>query len=302
VRPVDEAPGRIGFLRAPVRHFVYFRVLDCMKQSRTSRSPGSGLLREPLLHFFVLGALLFGVDHLRTEPTRLIRVTPGLRADLERRFLDDKGHPPNPEEKQQAFRSWQRDEVLFREALARNLDKSDPNIRRLLIDKMPGHLATEIQFREPSEALLTSFYEAHADLYQEPLRYDFQFLAFSRSRAGEEELAQAQAAIALGKKPSELGRPLSSADLTVDDMKGRLSTRLIEEIVRAPLGSWVRVDGESDIWLLWVTKTSGGLPRFQDVRDRVMGDWQRDQHKRDIDAAIDRIVNDYQFQEASDGG
>ena len=94
------------------------------------------MLREPALHFFVLGALLFGAHHLVAGEPHTIVVTPGLKADLARRFRDDHGRQPTAAEQARALRDWQRDEALFRQALAEKLDQNDRAIRAILIDKL----------------------------------------------------------------------------------------------------------------------------------------------------------------------
>ena len=47
--------------------------------------------RDPTLRFFAIGALLFVVHRVATGDPRVIAVTPGVRADLERRFRDHRG-------------------------------------------------------------------------------------------------------------------------------------------------------------------------------------------------------------------
>ena len=58
--------------------------IDVAATARSARRPLPAWLREPLLHFAVLGALLFGVDHLvagRDEDPRVAR----RRAEQDRR-------------------------------------------------------------------------------------------------------------------------------------------------------------------------------------------------------------------------
>ena len=78
-------------------------------------------LREPLLHFVVLGALLFGVDHCspaaRDDP-RTIVVDAEVDAKAMQVFKDARGRDPNEEELYALRRVWLDNEVLYREGLA----------------------------------------------------------------------------------------------------------------------------------------------------------------------------------------
>ena len=64
------------------------------------------LLHEPLIHFFLLGALLFAASHFLGDEQREVVVTPGLKA-----FLDKHGRPPSPAEDDEAL-----DRQSYREA------------------------------------------------------------------------------------------------------------------------------------------------------------------------------------------
>src|SRR3954464_10304736 len=83
------------------------------------------LVREPVVHFFVIGALLFVAHGLIVGDPRKITVTPALEAELARRFQDQNGRAPSPAERQAALHQWQRDEALYREALREHLDRDD---------------------------------------------------------------------------------------------------------------------------------------------------------------------------------
>ena len=96
------------------------------------------LLKEPLLHFLAIGAVLFALNSWRqkarpTEQGRArIEVTAAtierLRAAFERQF----GRPPDVEEMGGQVTAHIREEVLCREALALGLDRDDIILRRRL--------------------------------------------------------------------------------------------------------------------------------------------------------------------------
>ena len=98
------------------------------------------ILREPVLHFVVLGAALFAYGRVAPEaaplPERHIEVTPADLARLQKNFEVFAGRAPQPEELEELVQDYVLDEILVQEALSRGLDKDDPEIRQRLRQKM----------------------------------------------------------------------------------------------------------------------------------------------------------------------
>jgi hypothetical protein len=91
-------------------------------------------LREPLLHFIVLGAVLFGADHLlasRDDDPRTIVVDAEVDAHAIKVFKEARGHDPSSDELYALRKVWLDNEVLFREGVALGLDRGDPRTRDL---------------------------------------------------------------------------------------------------------------------------------------------------------------------------
>ena len=92
------------------------------------------LIREPLLHFLLLGAALFalygwlngGLPDAQNE----IVVSRGQMRSLESQFERVWRRPPTPEELKGLIDNWVREEVMYREGLSMGLDRDDPVVRR----------------------------------------------------------------------------------------------------------------------------------------------------------------------------
>jgi len=109
---------------------------------RTSRlGYAARLLREPILHFFLLGALLYVASTLIAKPAPVARNTRVEVPAAEVRRLRDvwalQWHrPPTRQELKSLIDDYVREEVLYREAIAIGLDRNDDIVRRRLIQKM----------------------------------------------------------------------------------------------------------------------------------------------------------------------
>src|SRR5262249_10065223 len=112
--------------------------IDEVKAS-AARVSGSRWLREPLLHFVVLGALLFAIDYFiagRADDPRTIVVGSAVDAQAIDVFTKARGRAPNEKELYALRRVWLDNEVLYREGLALGVDKGDTTIRDRVIFKM----------------------------------------------------------------------------------------------------------------------------------------------------------------------
>src|SRR5262245_38894831 len=109
--------------------------------------PIAALLREPLLHFLLIGSLLFAVHAVATPSIsheRLIEIRPEVRQSIVDLYKSKRNTEPgselpagpSAEELERLIDVWVLNEVLYREAIAQGLDKGDEMIRERIIQKM----------------------------------------------------------------------------------------------------------------------------------------------------------------------
>jgi peptidyl-prolyl cis-trans isomerase C len=109
--------------------------------SGRSRQLFERILREPLLHFLVLGALFYWAGTLPKKAGSIPRQTrievPLSEVRRMREVWTMQWHrAPRPEELQSLIDEYVREEVLYREAIAMGLDRDDGIVRRRLAQKM----------------------------------------------------------------------------------------------------------------------------------------------------------------------
>jgi hypothetical protein len=147
----------------------------------------SALLREPLLQFLVLGAILFGLFHLvdreKAEAPARIVISSARIANLADGFARTWRRPPGKEELQGLVDDYIRDEVFYREGRAAGLDRDDVIIRRRVRQKME-FLAEDMSAPEPSEAQLAAYLKANPERFRTEDRLTFQQVFLSAARRG----------------------------------------------------------------------------------------------------------------------
>src|SRR5690349_12948390 len=142
--------------------------------ARSSRLPS--WLREPLLHFAILGAALFGIDHfmaMRTDDPHLIVIPAEVDQQARQLFKGSRGREPNAEELAALRRTWLDNEVLYREGLALQLDKGDSAIRERVIFKALSTVDANTKLPPHDDKVLTEWFKSHRNKYDEPARFDF---------------------------------------------------------------------------------------------------------------------------------
>ncbi len=97
-------------------------------------------LREPLVHFLLIGATLFLIFAIFDDPagpqSSRIVITDGQIEYLQASFARTRQHTPTEQELRGLIDDYVREEIFYREALALGLDKDDTVIRRRLRQKL----------------------------------------------------------------------------------------------------------------------------------------------------------------------
>lgn len=247
------------------------------------------LIREPLVHFVLLGAGLFlAYSLVETRPgdsPGAIVVTPGKIEHLTATFVRVWQRPPTESELDGLIQDYVREEVYAREAVALGLDRDDTVIRRRLRQKLE-FVAEDIATQaEPTDEDLRVYLKAHPEEFAVEPRFTFSQVYLSPERrrdslvrdAAQElaRLARANGSIDL----SELGDPFlldqhytaaSARDIAKDF--GRHFAAALDKL---PAGRWQGpIESAYGLHLVFVReRTEGRLPALEEVRDGIRRNW-----------------------------
>ena len=257
-------------------------------------------LREPLLHFVVIGAVLFGADHLlsvRAGDPRLIVVGADVDAEARKVFQASRGRPPNADELRALRKVWLDNEVLYREGLALQVDKGDSAIRDRVVFKALSVIDASVQRPPVDERVLGEWFEAHRAKYDEPARFDFDeaVLAGETGEAPVRAFVQALTAGAPGDAKAGLrvfkGRPLENLVQSYGaDFAGAVQTL-------SP-GEWTALasrDGWRAVRLDSITPAKPAL--FEPLRGIVLQDWTDAVLSEQRSAAVNALAKKYRIVE-----
>jgi hypothetical protein len=188
-----------------------------MTDSPTERR-ASGLLREPLLWFAVLGAGLFWINaRFGADDVPPVVVNDAIRSRLADQWQAQMGQAPSTAELQGLIDGWIKEEVYAREAAAMGLDRDDTIIRRRLVQKLTFLTEDQATITPPDPETLRAYYQNNLAAYAEPARYSFEHIYFNADRRSN---AEADAAAVL-EQLQAAAEPSANADDAGELAQGR---------------------------------------------------------------------------------
>jgi hypothetical protein len=265
-------------------------------------------LREPLLHFLVLGSGLFLLFQLANRgevraPDEIV-VTRGTIEHLAATFTRTWQRPPTPQELDGLVDDYVREEVFYREATSLGLDRGDTIIRRRLRQKMEFIADDVAALAAPSDETLRSFFATHAESYREPSRYTFRHVFFDPGRHPDRLQAEIDAALTVlngtpAADPAALGdRLLLAASFSAAaerDVAASFGEEFAEQLRELPIGRWVGpIPSGYGVHLVRLDeRIVGEIPPFDDVRDAVERDWTHERRQQAIDDLFQERLRHY---------
>jgi hypothetical protein len=261
------------------------------------------LVREPLVHFVAIGVLMFALDTSRDErephantaardPIVLdARADADIRARAERRL----GRAPSADELETETDAWIDEEVLYREALARSLDRDDPEIHQRIAARMSFVLEQQVIVPEPTDAELRAWFDAHREQWSARERIDFTHVFVDGDDAAAHTRARELAAtLSTGAAPERLGDRFAGGRRYRGRHLADLATAFGEDFARGldaqPIGAWVERRSRFGIHLVRVERFEPGRAAdFAAARLDVRRAWIEAHRAELLDAALARV-------------
>ncbi|MDB5493291.1 MAG: hypothetical protein JWP86_628 [Phenylobacterium sp.] len=239
------------------------------------------IAREPLTHFLLIGALLFGALQLvRAAERPTVRIDEQELNQLVTYWQLQSGRAPTRPELQAILKDRIDEELLAAEAKRLGLDKDDLIIRRRLAQKTAFASEDVGAIAEPDAATLRAYYERTKAQYATPAHIALRQLFFTGDRGAEAARAAAAQALdratrgeAVAGDPFLL--PLTYADASLDDLVRDYGPAYAKAVQAAPIGAWIGpVPSAYGMHLVRVESRQGAdVASFDQVRGDVRDAW-----------------------------
>jgi parvulin-like peptidyl-prolyl isomerase len=253
-------------------------------------------LREPLLHFLLIGVAFF-VAYRVLNPSadtdaqsNRIELTQDDLLQMSVTWLAQGRPAPTAEQLKNLVEHRVREEILYREAVALGLDKGDTIVRRRLAQKMEFLAENVSMLAEPSTEQLRAWFESNAQRFALSPRVSFRHLYFSFDRrdggAGE---AAARALQELAGKPSDWPGAAALADRfmfqdhygdrSFDEMAKLFGPGFARALTQLKPGEWQGPIESGYGWhLVFVGAiTPSRVPAFEEIETEVKSEWVAEQ-------------------------
>lgn len=275
------------------------------------------VLQEPLLHFLVLGVLIYaGVRYFAPPPHQYrIVVGPEQTRQLAARFALQYGEPPTAHQLNTLVDRHVDEEILYREGIALGLERDDEIVRRRIVQKVQ-FLQQDVEAApEPTAAELQAFYSKHQARYAIPERATFTHIYFSPDNGGdtaarERAVEQLRALTPDPKAPTrapergdrfpDLYDYASLGQIELARLFGR--TELSSAVLKASVNQWSGPFRSGYGWhLVYVSEhETARVPVLAEVADRVKADFVHSARESRNEATFAKLASKYEVLRQTD--
>lgn len=301
-----------------------------MINGTASRGHTPQVLREPFVHFILIGACLFWLFSWLSpddeKSSRQILITQDRLLEFmqyrNQTFSDSAQEQLNEilqsmtaDQKAALIDDYVREEVLYREAVAIGLDNSDYVIRRRLAQTMEYVLrgAPDEDFASPDDNELKKFFLTNLERYENPARVSARHVFFSITH--DEQKARGRANDTLAALRAEsigFEEALARSDRFpyfndyVDETQQLIESHLGAEIAKVafeklPISSWQGpYRSPRGLHLIQVNRrTAPKKPDFESIRQIVVSDWRNAKTEEILEQRVRGLIDSYRLESAA---
>ena len=273
--------------------------------------------KQPTWRIF---AHLFAFGLLLALAMMLVRGTPGDSEDASRvvfteadvaqvraKFMRTWNRPPTAVELRKGLEQYIRNEILYREALARNLDRADPIVRLTMVRKITMMGTAQAEAAELTDEEIQAYFALRKERYRIPATVNLMQVYLSKDKRGDR--VQADAAQLLESFKQREPRPRELAELGDLSMLGSVYTEMSEQdldrtfggefgaaVLALTPGKWSGpIESGYGLHLLKVThRKESRIPDLTEVGQRVIADMRYEGRKAAEDQLYAEIAPRYQ--------
>lgn len=281
--------------------------------NRTEKAATKQPTWRTIAHLFAFGLLL-------ALAMMLVRGTPGDSEDASRvvfteadvaqvraKFMRTWNRPPTAVELRRGLEQYIRNEILYREALARNLDRADPIVRMTMVRKITMMGTAKAEAAELTDEEIQAYFALRKERYRIPATVNLMQVYLSKDKRGDR--VQADAAQLLESFKQREPRPRELADLGDLSMLGSVYTEMSEQdldrtfggefgaaVLALTPGKWSGpIESGYGLHLLKVThRKESRIPDLTEVAQRVIADMRYEGRKAAEDQLYAEIAPRYQ--------
>ncbi len=264
------------------------------------------LLKEPLVHFILIGIFLFalyGVVNKNENEGEVILLDQSDVDNIIASWEMQWKRFPTEEELKNLLEQNVKQEIFYQEALKMNLDHNDEIIKRRLAQKME-FLSNDISsLKVPSDEDIQFFYNQNKLKYEVSSKYSFYQIIFSPDKRTNPTIDANKVLTdfknasfeEMKNKGDQMPFAYFMSDVNTNDIAYQFGSMLSERFEEIPINQWYGpVTSSFGEHLIYITsKTDKRIPDLAEVKKDVLLDYEYDQQQKTNEAIIKELKKKY---------
>ena len=265
-------------------------------------------LREPLVHFLAIGALIFQVFHLwggGGPGSNVIVITPGQIDAIVARFSRTWLRPPTDQELKGLIDDAVQEEMAAREAMAMGLDRDDTIIRRRLRQKLEFLAEDAITATPPTDTELQKWLDQNPDAFRSDPQVSYRQVYLNPEKRGSTVRTEAEQLLVQlrSQGPDMATDQLGDASMLpaerplepLREVARSFGREFAEELLKAEPGQWTGpLESAYGLHLVLLReKVDGNLPRLGEIRSLVEREFLAERRKRELNKMYEKMLQGY---------
>jgi len=265
-------------------------------------------LKEPLLHFIVVGALVFFLfsmvnkDESYFDDNKIV-VSIAKIDRLSANWSKKWNRPPTKTELKGLVESYIKEEGYYREALALGLDQNDTILRRRLMQKMEFLSNDLAELNSPDESALNKYFIDNQEKYKLPDRVSFTHIYFSWEKRGEKVVEDAMSVLSglNALRAPELGDSFMMqydfVQETPFEVERLFGKEFAEQLFKSEINTWQGpIESGYGLHLVQISeKIDSRMPDLASVIDKVRTDLMFERRQKMNKEIYERFKERYEI-------
>lgn len=267
------------------------------------------LLKEPLMHFVLLGFLFFGLYNAvnkQNDSESVILIDDFDMNNIIASWEMQWKRLPTDEELKSLVDLNIKQEIFYQEALKMNLDHNDEIIKRRLAQKMQflsNDLAT---ISEPTDEDLQEFFDKNFEDYLTPSVYSFYQIIFSPDNRKDPKKDAEQTLLKfkelsfeeMKNKGDAFPFPFFFENQNANDINRQLGIQFSDNLNTMETNQWIGpVSSGFGYHLVYIVeKTGPQIPDFNIVKDDLLNDFEYENQKNLNDQLLQELKKNYKIE------
>jgi parvulin-like peptidyl-prolyl isomerase len=267
--------------------------------------------QEPFFHFIILGAILFVITTKDTpkdleEKSKTITVKQEDLSKVLNYWSRDHNRTPSDEELDKLLKDYMQDEILYREALNRNLDKDDGRIKKLLVDKLKYTISDSLNINEVSTAVLKEYFNKHKEMFTDAsltsLTFGHIYINPKKHKDIDilsKKLFQEIISLPYSKELSKRGDKFYAGNyfngLNKQELSKYFSRSFVNKLMKLPKGKWSLLKSGYGVHLIYIVDIAKKEVTFDNVKKSVKDRYLIEQNRNAYKKFYDEIKKEYSF-------